>query len=630
VQKHFYGVCFVALASCSGAPSDTGVAVSNLGTVYQVGPGKQYTSLAQVASVLKAGDRVEVQGGVTYGSVSFDKPGTAAAKITISGVKVNGKRPLISGGTNTVEMAGNHYVLEGFEITGGSSRCIFHHAHDITVRDVVVHDCPAQGLLGADEDSGSLTLEYSEFYRNGEGDRKHQIYMSTDQYAYPGSVFRMQHCYVHDGNGGNNIKSRAERNEIYYNWVEGALYHELELIGSEAADADVVREDSDVVGNVFRKITDFSVTRFGGDGTADTNGRYRFVNNTVITAGSGGVFRLFDGIQSLEMHNNVFVRAGGGAVTLVRDADATWTDGKQVIGGSKNWVPSGTVTPAGWTQTLQGSDPGLTNVGGGQAWPTAASALLGAGNAAPLSPAGYPFTNPLPLPLEQPPRKAHEVPGTAIKRQNGAAPDIGAFASAANSGPGPTPTPDAGTTPNPTADGGSNPNPNPNADGGTSPNPSTDAGSNPTPDPSADGGTPEPPPPPPGGCGTRGVGAASASAAEPGNPPRNVLDGRLATRWSAEGLGVTLTLDLGENAKVCGVDLAWYRGNARTSVFSLSVSSDGYTFNTVYSGESSGASKQLESYRFAAATARYVRVTGQGNSENAWNSITEAKVRATL
>jgi hypothetical protein len=43
--------------------------------------------------------------------------------------------------------------------------------------------------------------------------------MATDQTAYPGAVFRMQHSYVHDANGGNNVKSRAERNEIYYNWI---------------------------------------------------------------------------------------------------------------------------------------------------------------------------------------------------------------------------------------------------------------------------------------------------------------------------------------------------------------------------------------------------------------------------
>src|ERR1041384_8237829 len=55
--------------------------------------------------------------------------------------------------------------------------------------------------------------------------------MATDETAFPGAVFRMQHCYVHDGNGGNNVKTRAERNEIYYNWIEGAAYRAVELSG---------------------------------------------------------------------------------------------------------------------------------------------------------------------------------------------------------------------------------------------------------------------------------------------------------------------------------------------------------------------------------------------------------------
>ena len=87
----------------------------------------------------------------------------------------------------------------------------------------------------------------------------HQIRVATDEVAHPGSVFRMQHCYLHDANGGNNVKSRAERNEIDHNWIEGAVYYELELIGPEPEGSggrlvgDLVREDSDVVGNVLRK-----------------------------------------------------------------------------------------------------------------------------------------------------------------------------------------------------------------------------------------------------------------------------------------------------------------------------------------------------------------------------------------
>lgn len=68
----------------------------------------------------------------------------------------------------------------------------------------------------------------------------------------------------HHSNGGNNVKSRAERNEIYYNWIEDAYYHELELIGPDPGGApdgwseELKREDSDVVGNVLRKTNDRS------------------------------------------------------------------------------------------------------------------------------------------------------------------------------------------------------------------------------------------------------------------------------------------------------------------------------------------------------------------------------------
>ncbi|PKN39700.1 MAG: hypothetical protein CVU63_14665, partial [Deltaproteobacteria bacterium HGW-Deltaproteobacteria-20] len=146
--------------------------------VYQVGPSRSHSSLQSVASLLQPGDVVEVDGNATYsGGVLLDRDGLPSAKITIRGVPVNGKRPVLSGGTNTIEAAGDHYVFEGLELTGGASRCFYHHANDITVRDAVIHDCPQHGVLGADSDSGSLLLEHTEVYACGSGDQKHQIYM---------------------------------------------------------------------------------------------------------------------------------------------------------------------------------------------------------------------------------------------------------------------------------------------------------------------------------------------------------------------------------------------------------------------------------------------------------------------
>ena len=221
----------VASALAMGTLGLTGVASA---ATYKVGPSQQYKQLSAVKALLKPGDVVEVDGDASYaGGVVFDQPGSAANKITIRGLRVNGKRPVISGATNTIEAQADHYVFEGLDITGGSFRCFYHHAHDVTLRDSVIHDCAKHGLLGADQDSGSLLLEYVEVYKCGGGTFDHQIYMATDETAHPKSVFRMQHCYVHDANGGNNVKSRAERNEIYYNWIQGAQYHELELIGPD-------------------------------------------------------------------------------------------------------------------------------------------------------------------------------------------------------------------------------------------------------------------------------------------------------------------------------------------------------------------------------------------------------------
>ena len=330
-------------------------------TTYAVGPGRPYPDLQAVARLLRPGDRVEVDGGVTYpGGVVLREAGTARAKITIVGLRAGGRRPVIAGGSTTLELRGDHYVVEGLDITGGTSRCLFHHADDIVVRDTVVHDCPHHGVLGADEGAGSLTLAYVEVYRAGEGDHAHPIYMATDEEEHPRSVFRMEHCYVHDATGGNSVKSRAERNEIYANWIEGGRYHELELIGPDGDERKRRREDSDVVGNVLYKTRPGYAIRVGGDGSGDSNGRFRFVNNTILLGPGpgGGAFRLFSGLESIEMHNNAIARAGGGAVRVVVEQEVRWAAGRPVVTGTNNWIPAGSSgVPPEWIHTLTGADP---------------------------------------------------------------------------------------------------------------------------------------------------------------------------------------------------------------------------------------------------------------------------------
>jgi hypothetical protein len=392
-----------------------------------VGPGRAFADLQAVAPLLRPGDRVEVDGGVTYpGGLILREAGTREAPITVIGRRAGGRRPVLSGGATTVEIRGDHVVLEGFEITGGAARCLYHHADDVVVRDVLVRDCPRHGVLSADEGSGSLTLAYSEISGCGSGDGAHPVYVATDEEAFPRSVFRMEHCFVHDGRGGNNVKSRAERNQIYANWIEGARYHELELVGPDGAERKHAREDSDVVGNVIRKTGPGWAIRVGGDGSGETLGRYRFVNDTIVLGpAASGAFRLFDGLESIEMDNDVITREGGGPVRVLVEQEVRWAAGRRLVTGLTNWVPNGsTGVPPEWAGTLRGLDPGLASPEDPR--PLPGSPLIGAGTASPTCPPRFALPPPRLSPADLPPRRALERVGTAAQRLRGAI-DIGAF-----------------------------------------------------------------------------------------------------------------------------------------------------------------------------------------------------------
>jgi F5/8 type C domain len=128
-------------------------------------------------------------------------------------------------------------------------------------------------------------------------------------------------------------------------------------------------------------------------------------------------------------------------------------------------------------------------------------------------------------------------------------------------------------------------------------------------------------------CGAKlAVASFSASGAQDGNPAAGALDGNLATRWSQNEIGATLTVDLGALKSVCAASVAWYNGTTRTSVFSVSVSKTGATYEQVLARSSTGTTNALEAYVFAARDARYVRLTVSGNTLSNWASVTEFEV----
>lgn len=125
---------------------------------------------------------------------------------------------------------------------------------------------------------------------------------------------------------------------------------------------------------------------------------------------------------------------------------------------------------------------------------------------------------------------------------------------------------------------------------------------------------------------TIAVSSVSASSHD-GNLPQNTLDNNLETRWSAFGIGQWIEYDLGAEVEVSRALISFYIGDQRTSNLSIQVSINRISWNEVYNGNSSGTTIEQENFSFnSSVNARYIRIIGNGNSDNTWNSITEVDI----
>ncbi len=111
-----------------------------------------------------------------------------------------------------------------------------------------------------------------------------------------------------------------------------------------------------------------------------------------------------------------------------------------------------------------------------------------------------------------------------------------------------------------------------------------------------------------------------------GNIPQNTIDNNLSTRWSAQGDGQWIIYDLGNEKNVSYLKIAFYGGNQRIQYFDIDLSSDKNSWTSVYKGNSSGKTLELEKFDFPDKNSRYIRIVGHKNSYNDWNSLTEVEI----
>ncbi|MEG2584335.1 MAG: discoidin domain-containing protein, partial [Oscillospiraceae bacterium] len=120
-------------------------------------------------------------------------------------------------------------------------------------------------------------------------------------------------------------------------------------------------------------------------------------------------------------------------------------------------------------------------------------------------------------------------------------------------------------------------------------------------------------------------GVLASDEPEPENIAINTLDGKSETRWSAEGTQ-WIQYELEKESEIDFIGIAWWLKNNRKFSFLIETSKDGETWEFAYDGQSAGVSDEKEIYLLKKSMAKFIRITGYGNTENAWNSITEVSI----
>jgi hypothetical protein len=113
------------------------------------------------------------------------------------------------------------------------------------------------------------------------------------------------------------------------------------------------------------------------------------------------------------------------------------------------------------------------------------------------------------------------------------------------------------------------------------------------------------------------------------NPPDHAIDGDLATWWANQGLPSWLQVDLEIPTTLCGIEIAWNKGDERTYDFVISTSKDGASFTDAYTGHSSGKTLSYEKYDIinSPSSVNHIKISFTGSSsKSGWVSIKEVNV----
>ena len=328
-----------------------------------IGTNQQYTSIEGAVAAAQSGDTINVQAGTyTNDFITIGKNLTLNAvggMVTLDATQSppNGKAIVDEGGSG-VSVSINGFAFTGAAVGDNNGAGIRYEGGTLSVSNSDFYG-NQEGILGAADPNGVITISNSEFNANGAGDGySHNIYIGDI------SQFTLTNSYVHDANVGNEVKSRAENNTITGNRI-------YDNLSGSSYDIDLPNGgNATISGNTIEK--------------GPNSGNY----NSIAYGEEGN---LHSG-TNLQVTGNIFVNDRGSGPALWNATGATATFANNSIEG----FGSGTVVNGHANQsgtTVLGSRPTLS---------TAAPYTVPASMTPAPTPAPTPTPTPTPTPRPRP------------------------------------------------------------------------------------------------------------------------------------------------------------------------------------------------------------------------------------
>lgn len=319
---------------------------------YNVGIGRETKSLAAIAAQLKPGDVVEIDPGTYREVMKLLVNGTPTAPITIRGVGT--ARPVFDAeGLNTsgrgpiprgiLQIEGAYIIIEHLEFknarNGENAAGIRLLAStNAIIRDCAVNHCD-MGIFGDDRET--VTVENCDIGFNSAKERDgyaHNFYMHGNRVVVRG-------CHIHDAPFGQNFKSRAHFNELWYNWIADSHQGEVGPVDSDHTER--ANSNTLMVGNVIispreRTGNASKFILFGSESGNSHDGTLFLFHNTFVAGNPRINFITLDDTKARAVvRNNIFV----GSAQILNTPRPPLS-----VVGSGNWMPAGAPLPQGWDE----------------------------------------------------------------------------------------------------------------------------------------------------------------------------------------------------------------------------------------------------------------------------------------